>query len=230
MQLTLTLVIIIITSLVSIGAFSNPRIKQDLIFYPPAVTQRNQWYRFFSCGLIHADGLHLIFNMYALYAFGNYVENGFPYRNVEFQNGFVQIFGDPRGKILYFTMYVLALGFALLPTYFRHRNDYHYRSLGASGAVSAVIFAALILEPRMGIGLIFIPNLSIPGYIFAPLFLIISHYLGKRGQDNINHSAHIWGAIFGVVFVIATCYLLTDKDPVQDFIRTVKMDVTGSPD
>lgn len=229
MELTLTLVIVIITSLVSIGAFNNPRIKQDLIFYPPAITQRNQWYRFFSCGLIHADGIHLIFNMYALYAFGTYVETGFPYRNVaSYDNGFIQIFGDSRGKILYFAMYVLALGFSLLPTYFRHRNNYHYRGLGASGAVSAVIFAALVLEPRMGMGLIIIPRLSIPGYIFAPLFLIISHYLAKRGKDNINHSAHIWGAIFGVVFVLAACYLLTDHDPIRNFIQSVKMDVGGS--
>jgi membrane associated rhomboid family serine protease len=231
MELTLTLVIVIITSLISIGAFSNQKIMQDLIFYPPAITQRNQWYRFFSCGLIHADYIHLIFNMYALYSFGTYVEAGFPYRNVvSFDNGFVQIFGQSRGKILYFAMYVLALGFALLPTYFRHRNNYHYRSLGASGAVSAVIFAALVLEPRMGMGLIIIPRLSIPGYIFAPLFLIISHYLGKRGKDNINHSAHIWGAIFGVVFVLAACYLLTDHDPIRNFIQSVKMDVGGSAD
>jgi membrane associated rhomboid family serine protease len=230
MELTLTLIIIIITSLVSIGAFSNPRIMQDMIFYPPAISQRNQWYRFFSCGLIHADYFHLIFNMYALYSFGATVERGVPYSDGKMHNGFEQIFGDPRGKILYFTMYVLALGFALLPTYFRHRNNYHYRSLGASGAVSAVIFAALILEPRMGIGLIFIPGVHIPGYIFAPLFLIISHYLGKRGRDNVNHSAHIWGALFGILFVVVTCYLLTDKDVVQDFIRTIKMDVTGSAD
>ena len=122
-------------------------------------------------------------------------------------------------------MYVLALGFCLLPTYAQHKDDYHYRSLGASGAVSAVIFAGMILEPRIGVGLIFIPDINIPGYIFAPLFLIISHYLAKRGRDNINHSAHLWGAIFGIVFVIAMAYALSNYNVVENFIESIKRDV-----
>src|SRR5690242_17549405 len=222
--LTFTLIIIIITAIVSITAFSNQRIVEDLIFYPPAIN-RGQWYRFFSCGLIHADYFHLIFNMYALYSFGTNVETGIQYSNTpDRENGFIQIFGESRGKLLYLAMYILALGFCLLPTYLRHRNSYHYRSLGASGAVSAVIFAGMVLEPRSGVGLIIIPNVHIPGYIFAPLFLIVSHYLAKRGKDNINHSAHIWGAIFGIVFVIAMSYLLSDSDVVDNFIRSIKMD------
>ncbi len=229
MTLTITLIIVIITVLVSIGSFNNQRIEDDLIFYPPAITERRQWYRFFSCGLIHADYIHLAFNMYALYTFGTFVENGIPYRmaggGTEMNNGFIQIFGETKGKGLYLLMYVLALGFCLIPTYIKHKNDYHYRSLGASGAVSAVIFAAMLLEPRMGVGLIFIPGVNIPGYIFAPLYLVISHILARRSRDNINHSAHFWGAIFGVIFIIAMCYALSDHDPIQGFIRSVKMDV-----
>jgi membrane associated rhomboid family serine protease len=228
MDLTITLAIVIVTCIISIGGFNNARIIDDLIFYPPAITERKQVYRFFSCGLIHADFLHLAFNMYALYTFGTNVENGIRYAvpggDTVQDNGFIQLFGLWEGKMLYLLMYILALGFCLLPTFFRHKHDYHYRSLGASGAVSAVIFAAMILEPRIGVGLIFIPGVNIPGYVFAPLFLVISHFLARKGNSRINHSAHIWGAIFGILFVIITCYALSSHDVIASFIRTVRRD------
>src|SRR5687768_1129374 len=122
MQLSMNLIIIIVTSLVSFGAFNNQKLTNDLIFYPPAVTAQKQWYRFFSCGLIHADFTHLLFNMLSLFLFGRFVEDAFE-----------QIFGDV-GKWYYLVMYVTALMASLLPTYVKHKNDYYYRSLGASGA------------------------------------------------------------------------------------------------
>ncbi|MBS1631013.1 MAG: rhomboid family intramembrane serine protease, partial [Bacteroidetes bacterium] len=122
--MSITLIIIIVTSLISIGGFGNKRLIDDLIFYPPAITRQKQWYRFFTCGLIHADAGHLIFNMLALYLFGDAVENNF-----------LTLFGR-KGRILYLLLYILALLFSLLPTFSKHRNDYYYRSLGASGAVS----------------------------------------------------------------------------------------------
>jgi membrane associated rhomboid family serine protease len=188
MSLSITLIIVIITALVSLGGFSNQKVMDDLIFYPPAVTHNNQFYRFFSCGLIHADYGHLIFNMLALYLFGKEVEAGF-----------VELFGT-SGRYIYLFMYVSALVISLLPTYLRNRNNYNYRSLGASGAVSAVIFAGLMLAPETEVYLFFIP-IPIPGFIFAPLYLLISALLDKKGNTNINHSAHIWGAIYGLVFV-----------------------------
>src|SRR5918993_922216 len=157
MQLSITVIIVIITALVSIGGFSNPKIIDDLIFYPPAVTRQNQWYRFFTCGLIHADVGHLAFNMLALYLFG---------RNVELY--FAYVFGD-SGKFVYLVMYITALAVSVLPTYFRHKNDYHYRSLGASGAVSAVVFASILFDPISGIGLLFIP-IYIAGFIFGFIY------------------------------------------------------------
>ena len=220
MQLSITLIIIIITCLVSFGGFSNQKIINDLIFYPPAITERNQWYRFFSCGLIHADAGHLIFNMLSLYLFGEYVEKEFI---LDRSTGMV-MFGE-KGKILYLVMYVTALLVCLLPTFAKHKNDYYYRSLGASGAVSAVIFAGLLLEPRNRVGFFFLPPV-IPGYIFGPLYLIISTYLEKKSRDNVNHSAHIWGAIFGMVFVIGMSYLLkTEYQPLEEFLRKVKSDL-----
>ena len=213
MEFTITLVIVIVTCLVTIGGFNSQKIIDDLIFYPPAITQHNQWYRFFSCGLIHADAGHLFFNMFSLYLFGDLVEKGFLY-----------VFAE-KGKILYLVMYVVALFVCLLPTFAKHKNDYYYRSLGASGAVSAVIFAGLLLEPTIKVGFFFIPPI-IPGYVFGPLYLILSTYLEKKSRDNINHSAHIWGAIFGILFVIIMAYVLkTGYQPVEQFIYKVRSDL-----
>ena len=209
MQLDITTIIIIITALVSIGGFSNQKIIDDLIFYPPAVSQKKQWYRFITCGLIHADAGHLIFNMLSLYFFGRSVEKVF-----------ISLF-DQNGKWLYLIMYASALLICLLPTYFKHKNDYYYRSLGASGAVSAVIFAGLTLFPGMEVMLFFIP-IPIPGFVFGPLYLLISAWLDRRGGGNINHSAHFWGALYGVLF-IAVAGRMIGFDVIENFKTGIKM-------
>lgn len=208
MELSITLIIVIITVLISISGFSKPKIVDDLIFYPPAVSQRNQFYRFFTCGLIHADYSHLIFNMLALYLFGKAVENAF-----------VELFGD-AGRWVYLFMYVSALLISLLPTYFKHKDSYNYKSLGASGAVSAVIFAGLMLAPETEVYIFFIP-IPIPGFIFAPLYLLISAILDKKGQGNINHSAHIWGSVYGLLFVIVAGRLV-DYNAITEGIERIK--------
>jgi membrane associated rhomboid family serine protease len=210
MYLSITIIIIVITCLVSFGAFNNQKIMDDLIFYPPAVSQQNQWYRFFSCGLIHADFGHLLFNMLSLYLFGRFVETKF-----------IEIFAD-KGKLLYLAMYVLALGVSVIPTYLKHKHDSYYRSLGASGAVSAVVFAGLMIAPYVEVGLFFIPPI-IPGFIFAPLYLLISAMLERKGGGNINHSAHIWGALFGIVFIIVVGKLLAGYDAIGEFTDGVKL-------
>jgi len=208
MQLSITVIIVIITALISIGGFSNPKIIDDLIFYPPAVTRQNQWYRFFTCGLIHADVAHLAFNMLSLYLFGRFVEDAFG-----------DLFGV-YGKWVYLIMYVTALFVSLLPTFSKNRDNYQYRSLGASGAVSAVIFAGLMLTPTLGIYIFFIP-IPIPGFIFAPLYLIISALLDKKGGGNINHSAHIWGSIYGLAFVIIACRFV-DYPVIKNMFQEIK--------
>lgn len=206
---SITIVILILTCIVSFTAFSNQKVIDDLIFYPPAITQRNQWYRFITNGVIHADIAHLAFNMFSFYLFGNFVEKDFMY-----------LFNE-NGKILFLAMYITALAVCLIPTYFQHKDNYHYRSLGASGAVSAVVFAGIFLNPTIKIGLIIIPPI-IPGFIFGPLYLILSAYMAKRGGDNINHSAHFWGAVWGIMFVIITCLLLTEFNPINNFLAQVR--------
>lgn len=190
------------------GGFRNQKIIDDLIFYPPAVTKQNQWYRFFTCGLIHADWGHLFFNMLSLYLFGRFVEDAFG-----------ELFGM-YGKWVYLLLYITALLFSLLPTFAKNKHNHFYRSLGASGAVSAVIFAGLMLTPTLGIYIFFIP-IPIPGFIFAPLYLIISAIMERKGNDNVNHSAHIWGSIYGLVFVIIACRFV-DYPVIKNMLQEIK--------
>ncbi len=207
-MISVTLGIVILTAIISFTAFSNQKVINDLIFDPPAISERNQWYRFLSCALIHADIPHLAFNMLSLYMFGELVEQYFKFIFLE------------KASILYIVMYLVCQFVCLVPTYLKHKHDPHYKSLGASGAVSAVVFVGIFLDPTQKIGLFIIPPI-IPGFIFGPLYLIISFYMAKRGGDNINHSAHIWGAVAGIAFLLVAGYTLSSVDLIAYFVREV---------
>jgi len=211
-MLSITLQIVLFTTLVSISAFGNRTVIDQFIFDPVTISRRQQWYRFFTCGLIHADWEHLLFNMLSLYLFGQMVESAF-------QSD--MLFGE-QGKLFYALLYLSALFLSLVPTFWQERENRYYRSLGASGAVSAIVFVGILFNPTAKIGLFLIPPI-IPGYIFGPLYLLLSAWLGKRGGDQINHSAHISGAIAGVVLTCLICWWLqTDYQPWQQFILKVK--------
>lgn len=208
-MITITIAIILLTCLVSFTAFSNEKIMDDLIFYPPAITHHQQWYRFITCGLIHADITHLAFNMYSFYMFGDIIEQYFS-----------KIYGE-KGKIIFLILYVSALVVCLLPTYFNNLANYHYKSLGASGAVSAIVFAFIFLAPTQGISLMFIP-IRFPAFLFGAVYLGISAYFAKKGGSHINHSAHFWGAVYGIVFLIVTTQFLTNFRPIDNFISQIQ--------
>ncbi len=212
--MSITIIIIAVTCIVSFISFSNSAMMDKLIFYPPAVTEKNEWYRFFSCGLLHKDIPHLMFNMYALYIFGE----GQNKSGVEYQ--FIEMF-QGSGRILYLTMYVAALGVCLIPTYIKHKNDYYYRSLGASGAVSAVVFASILFRPLGYMGLIFIP-VYLVSFLFGLIYLAVTYFLDKSGKGNINHSAHLWGSLFGMVFVFLCCRLIANYPILSIFIDEIK--------
>ena len=206
---TITIAIIALTCVISFSAFSNEKLMNDLIFYPPAITYNNQWYRFITCGLIHSDIGHLGFNMYSFYMFGDAIEAAF-----------VDIFGE-KGKLIYLLLYVSSLIACLLPTYFANKENSNYRSLGASGAVSAIVFAYIFLAPTTKLGLLFIP-FYFPAFIFGFLYLGITAYLANKGNSRINHSAHLWGAVYGIVFLIITCRLFSDYNPLERFVTQVE--------
>lgn len=183
-----TLLIILVTSAVSILCFNGRLNYHALKFNAWAVWNRRQWYRTLSYGLVHANWGHLIFNMLTLYFFGSVVEKYF-----------AAAFGNLRGLVLYAVLYVTAIAVSTVADLLKFRNNPDYNAVGASGAVSAVLFASILFEPRMGIYIFFIP-IPIPGYIFAPLYLLYCWYMARRNIDNIGHSAHFWGAVYGLIF------------------------------
>ncbi len=207
---SMTIIIAILTAIVSITSFNNQKVINDLIFYPPSISRRNEWYRFFTCALIHADIAHLAFNMLAFYSFGEILEQNFK-----------ELFGD-KGGLMFVALYLISQFVCLIPTYLKHKDDYHYRSLGASGAVSAVVFATIFLFPLTGVGLLFIP-IRIPGFIFAFIYLGVTMYMARRGGDNINHDAHFWGAAAGIILLFLFCYGFSNFDPVANFVSQIRM-------
>jgi membrane associated rhomboid family serine protease len=215
MHLSITLIIVIVTAIISFNAFSNQDLIDKLIFYPPAVSEHKQWYRFITCGFIHADISHLVFNMYSFYMFGGAVEDAFK-----------DLFGS-AGLLLYILLYLSSLATCLLPTYFKHKDNYYYRSLGASGAVSAIVFTYIFLSPTTNLGLIFIPFVHAPAFLFGVVYLGISYFLDRRGNSRINHSAHFWGALYGVIFFIVMCFALSGYNPISAFGIQVKEYFSG---
>ena len=182
-----TILIIIITSLISVLAFSNYELFNKLKFNAYMVVHKKQYARLLTNGLVHSGWLHLIINMYVLWIFGRFVESAF-----------IQIL--PIGRILYTVMYVFAIPFSSIPALIKHKNNHYYNAVGASGAVSAVVFTTILLAPRTSLFIMFIP-IPVPAYVFGLLYLIYSYYMSKRGGiDNIAHDAHFAGSVFGFTF------------------------------
>ena len=154
--------------------------------WPYLVQKEKQYYRFITSGFLHADMVHLFFNMFTLFFFGRHLENLLNYY-------------DLGGKAAYVLLYVLGLVISDIPSYLKNRNNYEYRSLGASGAVSAVLFATIVFDPWSSIYLY--AAIKISAALYAVLFIVYCVYMGKRGGDNVNHDAHLWGSLFGLAFI-----------------------------
>jgi membrane associated rhomboid family serine protease len=186
MNFSLTLVIVAITVLVSWRAFNDRSLLDRLILWPPAVERNRQYDRLLTHGFIHADWMHLLFNMITLWSFGTAVE---------------RVFSEWITPVGYVLFYLSAILVAILPTYLRHRHDPNYRSLGASGGVSAVLFSFILFDPWSTLIIFPIP-VPIPAFLFAILYVGYSIWMDRRGGDNVNHSAHLWGAAYGVLFTL----------------------------
>lgn len=178
-----TFILIGLTVAVSLAGFSNPRLQQQLVLWPPAVKRKNEYWRLFSYGLVHADGMHLFLNMFTLFFFGRAME---------------LVLGQVMGPLGLPLLYLGGLLVSILPSYLKHQNDPNFYSLGASGAVSAVLFAYILVAPGSMIAVFFIP---MPALLFGVLYLAYTWYMDRQSRDNINHSAHLWGAGFGLLFM-----------------------------
>jgi membrane associated rhomboid family serine protease len=185
----MSLIIIILTCLVSFAVFNNPNLRDSLIYSPYLVKHHGQWYRIFTHAFIHANWSHLLFNMMVLYFFGDHVISIFEQR--------IGI----NGQIGFAILYVGGILFSSISAFARHGDNEHYLSLGASGAVSAVLYAFIILAPTVSLYLFFIP-IPIPAFVIGIGYLWYEARSDKNGNDGIAHDAHFWGAVFGLIFVI----------------------------
>ncbi|RYY45534.1 MAG: rhomboid family intramembrane serine protease [Chitinophagaceae bacterium] len=183
----ITILLIAANVIFSFIGFSNSQLIDKAIGWPYYSKRDNQYYRFISSGFLHADWMHLIFNMFTLYFFGS---------NLEL---YLKVF-NLGGGLAYLALYFLGLIVADIPSYLKHNNDPKYRSLGASGAVSAVVFAVIVFSPWSSIYLY--GALKISAAVYAVLYVIYCVYMGKQNSDNVNHDAHLWGSVFGLVFTL----------------------------
>jgi membrane associated rhomboid family serine protease len=196
----ITYVILFLTVAFSLYAMNNPEIKYKYIFHPYSINHYNQHYRFLSHAFLHGDYLHLAFNMYALWMFGPIVEK-------QVLPLLLGSFGEPNAKLgmaFYILLYTGAIYASSISEYFKNKNNTHYTSLGASGAVNALIFSFITCSPMSQLGFFFIP---MPAFVFGILYLGVSYYLSKRrtgsdSVDRIGHEAHFWGAMFGILFTL----------------------------
>ncbi len=189
------LILIGLTVAISAYAWSNRDLLEAWIMEPYVMARNGQWYRLLTSGFLHADWSHLLFNMFAFYSFSPIV-----------LSTLAQGYGVVAGLGLFLLLYLGGIIVSDLPTYFKHRDDRGYRSLGASGGVASVLFASILLFPVSGRGggiIIFPLPIPIQPFLFGFLYLAYSYYMGRRRGDNINHDAHFYGALYGVLLIIA---------------------------
>lgn len=186
MNLSVTIILIAITVIVSFVGFSNRALVNRLMFEPPLILRHHQWDRFLTHGFVHADGMHLLFNMVTLFFFGRLVE---------------QLFEPYVGRPGFLAFYLSAVVVASIPSFFRHKRDPNYRSLGASGAVSAVLAAFILFAPWQIIYVFFLP---VPAIVFLALYIGYVIWIKKRGQvTRIEHTTHLAGTAYGALFYVA---------------------------
>lgn len=179
----ITLMLVIIVSLVSVMAFSNQDVTRQFQFNAFLIYHKNQYHRFLTHALIHANWEHLLVNMIVLWSFGGVVEHYFQ-RN----------FGG-NAPWYYLALFVFSVIFSSTWSFFKYRNNPYYNAVGASGAVSAILFAAIFFNPWEPVYIFFI--LPMPGIIFGVLYLYYSFYMSRKKLDNIGHDSHFLGAIIG---------------------------------
>lgn len=186
---TITNVICVLAGIASYQAFNNRTLFDNLKHYPVAEKRNNEWYRFITSGFIHGSWIHLGINLFVLYQFGNIAEIIYK-----------RALGDTMGAAMYTLMYILALIAADIPSYIKHKDNPQYSAIGASGAVSAVVFVNMVFMPWEYLYLYAI--IPIPYVVAGVAYVIYSSWASNNRNDNIGHDAHMYGALFGVLFTL----------------------------
>lgn len=189
MSLSITVILIIVTVISSFYGFNNLSFIERWMFIPYKIKNRKQWDRFVLSGFIHKDYIHLLFNMFTFYFFGRVVEQFLMYK-----------YGTTVGGVVFVLFYLLGIIISDIPTYLKNQDNSYYRALGASGGTAATVFASIIIMPLADICLFGI--FCLPGFILGASFLIYSYAKGKQDNDGINHDAHLYGALFGIIFIL----------------------------
>lgn len=204
--MSITLIIIIATVAASFYAWNDANIMYKWMLEPYTMKRKNEYQRFITSGFIHADYLHLGLNMFSLFSFGEVAESIFE-----------QVLG-PNGKYAFLAFYLIALVASDLPVFFKHKDNYNYRALGASGAVSSVIFLVILFFPTSEVRLYFVP---MPAFIMGVLYIGYSYWMSKNQYDNISHEAHLYGALFGLAtgILIYPAVLLRFVEQISELTR-----------
>ena len=190
-QLNFTTALLVLTGLISWQAFNNRDMYLKLMFVPYEMKRKNDYFRFLTHGMVHADVNHLLFNLITLYSFGI---------GVEFY--FQQYFGQQVGIILYLLFYFSGIILSSLPDYYRHQDNPGYRAVGASGGVAAIVFGYIFMNPWDQVFWV------VPAGLYGVLYIIYSAYMDRNSNDNIGHNAHLWGSLYGIVFVYSLLQLM----------------------
>ncbi|MDP4662263.1 MAG: rhomboid family intramembrane serine protease [Salibacteraceae bacterium] len=187
--MTFPLIILAANVLLSVTCFYNRDLFYKLDFQPYEIDRKNEWYRFITHAFLHADFTHLAVNMYVLYYFGNSVFEAYDY------------YFQGNGLIYFGLLYLGGILFSAIPGYTQNRSNYAYHAVGASGAVSAVVYAFIVMFPFAEMNLMFIP-IDFPAWVFGIGYLALEIYLDKNSKSNIAHSAHYFGGIYGLLLTI----------------------------
>ncbi len=189
-ELNVSIIIVIITVITSIMAWRNEKMWRKWIFNPYMIHKRKEVWRFLTAAFLHADYIHLAFNMFVLWEFGRYIEAQFD--TVWIGQHVLHVF-------IFLGLYIPAAIVSSFYTYEKQKNNIHYNAIGASGAVSAVVFAFIAINPVAMLGIFGV--IPCPAFIYGGLYLLISWILARRAKDNIGHDAHFFGALYGFMFM-----------------------------
>ncbi len=186
--MSITVLLLISIGLVSYLCFSNEKLFNQLLFSPYVIIREKEWFRFITGAWVHSGLWHLAINLFVLYMFGETIE----YYMVHW-------FGN-IGRFYFLVLFLASVIIAHIPTYFKEKDNYYYASVGASGGVSGVLFASILLDPLRLLDIFGL--IPIPGIVFGVIYLIYSNRMAQQSRDNINHDAHFYGAIGGMLVLI----------------------------